>query len=95
MLLTQHWFLYLGEQIEGINSTPKTLGWHYKRRCNQQWKAFKNSRIKVKNPWENSFKIQKEEKRWKTSSEILKQPLENTPEFKGIQNSQVLALRAI
>ena len=26
MLLTQHWFWYPGEQMEGISGTPGTLG---------------------------------------------------------------------
>ena len=97
ILLTQHWFWYPWEQIEGINGTSETLGWHYKRRGNQWWRAFfSNSRIRVKNPKESFVRIQKGENKGQTPSEILKQPLENTLGFKGIQTSQILEVwRAI
>ena len=32
MLQTQHWFWYLGQQMEGTGGTPKILRWHYKRK---------------------------------------------------------------
>ena len=31
MLLTQHWSWYPGQQMEGINDTPKTLGRYSKK----------------------------------------------------------------
>jgi len=31
MLLTQYWFWYLGQQMEEISGTPKTLRKYYKR----------------------------------------------------------------
>ena len=65
MLLTQHWIWYLREQIEGINGTQETLGWHYKRRGSQQWKTFNNSELEGKDPWENPVRIQKEKKEGK------------------------------
>ena len=34
--------------MEGINGTLETLGWHLKRRGNQQWKAFSNSESEEK-----------------------------------------------
>ena len=46
MLLTQHWFWYLDKQMGGINGTPETLGWHYKRVSSQQWKTFSHSQLK-------------------------------------------------
>ena len=63
MLMTQHWFWYPGQQIEGISGTPETLGWHYRRKGNQQWKAFNNSESEGKDPWEKTlleFKKRKE-----------------------------------
>ena len=49
--------------MEGISGTPETLGWHYRRKGNQQWKAFNNSESEGKDPWEETlleFKKRKE-----------------------------------
>ena len=45
--------------MKGISDTSETLGWHYKRRGNQQLKAFNNNESERKDPWENSVRIQK------------------------------------
>ena len=82
--LTQHWFWYPKEKIEGINGILETLGWHYKRRGSQQ-KGIQQQELEGKDPWENSIRIQKKKKRRKMLPEILKQSLENTLEFKEIQ----------
>jgi len=45
MLLTQHWFWYLRQQMEGISGTPKALGRHYKRGWSQQEKPVNKSEL--------------------------------------------------
>ena len=65
MLLTQHWFWYPGQQMEGINGTPKTLGRHYKREWSQQQKPFNNKEIEQKDHLKNFLNFQKERKEGK------------------------------
>ena len=48
MLLTQHWFWYLGQQIEGINGTPKTLGKYYKKGIKPLAKGIEKQLIRAK-----------------------------------------------
>ena len=90
--------LVLEEQIEGINGTPETLEWHYKKGKQPTMKDIQQQWIKVQiiEKTLSEFKKKKGEKGREILSGILKQPLESTLGFKGIQTLQVLeAWRAI
>ena len=92
--------LVLEEQIEGINGTPETLGWHYKKGKQPTVKDIQQQWIRVqiieKTLLEFKKKKKKGEKGREIPSVILKQPLESTLGFKGIKTLQVLeAWRAI
>ena len=65
MLLTQHWFWYLGQQMEEISGTPKTLRRYYKRAWSQQQKPSDNIELEQKGPLKNFFRIQKMRKEGK------------------------------
>ena len=84
MLLTQHWFWYPEEQIEGIYDTPKTLRWHYKKRKQKTVKDIQPQSIEVKILEKTLPEFKRGEKRGKTTFEILKMPLEITLESKRI-----------
>jgi len=51
--------------MEKNSGTPKTLGWHYKRRGSQQRNSSSNSESEGKDPLKNSFRIQKERREGK------------------------------
>ena len=65
MLLTQHWFWYLGQQIEGINFTLQTLGRYYKRGIKPLAKFIQQQLIRAKETLERVIKPQKIKKREK------------------------------
>ena len=65
MLLTQHWFWYPEQQMEGINGTLKTLGMYYKKGSNYQQNSFSNKESEQKDPLKYFFKSQKDRKREK------------------------------
>ena len=66
MLLIQHWFYYLKQQMEEINGTLKTLGRYYKKGSSHQQNSFSNKEFEQKNHLKNFFKSQKNGKKGKT-----------------------------
>ena len=54
-----------GQQIKGINGTPKTLGRYYKGGSSHQQKPFSNKELEHKDPLKKSFKSQENRKREK------------------------------
>ena len=69
MLLTQYWFWYQEQQMEGINDTPKNLGTDYKKGSSHQQNSFNNKELELKDPLKNFFKSQKNRKREKHCEE--------------------------
>ena len=78
------------EQMEGINGTPETLGWHYIKGSNQQWKEFSNSELEYKTLEKTLSEFKGERKERENNVRDPQTPLENLLGFKGIQTSQVL-----
>ena len=71
MLLTQHWFWYLGQQIEGINFTLQTLGRYYKRGIKPLAKFIQQQLIRAKETLERVIKPQKNKEKRETLRGIL------------------------
>ena len=71
MLLTQHWFWYLGQQMEGTNGTPKTLERYYKKGIKPSVKLIQQQLIRAKGTLERVIKPQKNREKRETLSGIL------------------------
>ena len=73
--------------MEGISGTSETLGWHYKRRGNQQWNPLGNSESKEKILEKTLLEFKKREER----ENIIRDPEAATREYTWIQRDSNFA----